>query len=125
MRWSPPPCTTSATGSSRRDGSACRAGRGSRRVDRQTRRVGIALVGLFGLLFVQLAYVQVFAADEIRNNPANTARQIIAEYRVQRGPILSADGRVLADSRSSRGRTAYLYERRYPEGPLYAALTGY
>ena len=94
-------------------------------MDRQIRRVGIALVGLFGLLFLQLAYVQVFAADEIRNNPANTARQIIAEYRVQRGPILSADGRVLADSRRSRGRTAYLYERRYPQGPLYAALTGY
>ena len=40
-------------------------------------------------------------------------------------PILSADGRVLAESRRSRGRTAYLYGRRYPQGPLYAALTGY
>ena len=94
-------------------------------MDRQIRRVGIALVGLFGLLFVQLAYVQVFAAEDIRNNPANATRQIIAEYRVQRGPILSADGRVLAESRRSRGRTAYLYGRRYPDGPLYAALTGY
>ena len=94
-------------------------------MDRQVRRVGIAFVALFGLLFVQLAYVQVFAAQGIRDNPANAARQIIAEYRIQRGPILSADGRVLADSRRSRGGTVYQYARRYPQGPLYAALTGY
>jgi peptidoglycan glycosyltransferase len=89
------------------------------------RRVGIAFVALFGLLFAQLAYVQVFAAQSIRDNPANAARQIIAEYRVQRGPILSADGRVLADSRPSRGGTVYEFGRRYPQGPLYAAITGY
>ena len=33
-------------------------------------------------------YVQVFAADDIKAQPANARRQIIAEYRVERGPIL-------------------------------------
>ena len=94
-------------------------------MDRQIRRVGIAFVVLFGLLFAQLAYVQVFAADGIRNNPANTARQIIAEYRVQRGAILSADGQVLAQSSPAGAGSVYLYQRRYPQGPLYAGLTGY
>ena len=65
--------------------------RGSDRVDRRIRRLGIALVALFGLLFAQLAYVQVFAASRISGNPANASRQIIAEYKVDRGAILSRD----------------------------------
>jgi peptidoglycan glycosyltransferase len=94
-------------------------------VDRQIRKVGVAFVALFGLLFAQLSYVQLFAADRIRNDPANAKRQIIAEYRVQRGPILASDGRWLAESRPSRGKSEYLYERRYRQGPLFAPLTGY
>ena len=58
-------------------------------MNRRIRRLGIALVALFGLLFVQVAYVQVFAADRDRDNPANATRQIIAEYKVERGQILT------------------------------------
>jgi peptidoglycan glycosyltransferase len=94
-------------------------------VDRRIRRLGIALVSLFGLLFVQLAYVQMFASGRIRNDPANATRQIIAEYKVDRGKILSQDGRVLAESVPATGRTDYLYQRMYPDGPLYAGITGY
>jgi penicillin-binding protein A len=94
-------------------------------VDRQIRKVGIGMVVLFGLLFAQLAYVQVFAASRIRNNPADTARQIIAEYRVQRGAILAANGQVLAQSKASSGGTLYLYNRSYPKGSLYGQITGY
>jgi penicillin-binding protein A len=94
-------------------------------VDRRIRRLGIALTALFGLLFAQLAYVQVFAADRIRNEPANSARQIIAEYKVERGAILSQDGFVMAQSKKTGGGTGYLYRREYQAGPLYAAITGY
>ena len=54
-------------------------------MNRRIRRLGVALVVLFGLLFLQISYLQVFAAERIANNPANAARQIIAEYRVDRG----------------------------------------
>ncbi len=94
-------------------------------MDKQIRKLGIALTLLFGVLFAQMAYVQVIAADRIRNDPANASRQIIAEYRVERGPILSQNGLVLAESVRARGRTDYLYERTYPNGPLYAAVTGF
>ena len=94
-------------------------------MDRQIRKVGIGFIALFGLLFAQLAYVQVFAADRIKSNPANTARQIIAEYHVQRGPILSADGQVLAQSRPAGAQTLHVYGRNYPQGPLFGQLTGY
>ena len=78
--------------------------RGSDRVDRQIRKLGIALTLLFGVLFAQMAYVQVIAADRIRNDPANASRQIIAEYKVERGAILSQDGRVLAESVKANGQ---------------------
>jgi penicillin-binding protein A len=94
-------------------------------VDKRIRRLGIALVCLFAVLFVQLAYVQMFAAGRIRNDPANASRQIIAEYKVERGKILSEDQVVLAQSVPTSGKTDYLYRREYPNGPLYASITGY
>jgi cell division protein FtsI/penicillin-binding protein 2 len=48
-------------------------------MERRIRRLGISLVLLFAVLFGQLAYVQVFAADDIKNHPANFSRQLIAE----------------------------------------------
>jgi penicillin-binding protein A len=94
-------------------------------MERRIRRLGIALVLLFTILFGQLAYVQVFAADDIKNNPANFSRQLIAEYNVQRGKILSADGLVLAESVPAPEGSRYRYERRYPQGDLYGYITGY
>jgi peptidoglycan glycosyltransferase len=97
-------------------------------VDRRIRRLGIGLVVLFAMLFAQLSYVQVFAADDIKAQPANARRQIIAEYRVERGPILPAPpgGAVLAESVRNEDRRAELrFQRVYPNGPLYAGITGY
>ncbi len=95
-------------------------------MDRRIRRLGIGLVVLFGLLFAQLAYVQVIHADYIKARPANARRQIIAEYRVERGPIISADGVVLAKSVRNPDRGSELrFRRLYPEGPLFAGITGY
>ena len=62
-------------------------------MDRRIRRLTIALAGLFVLLFAQISYVQVFHADAIAGNAANAYRQIIAEYKVFRGPILANDAR--------------------------------
>lgn len=93
-------------------------------MDKQIRRLGVALLLLLLGLLVQIDYVQVFAADRLSANPANAARQQIAEYDVDRGAILAADGStVLAVSRKSTG--VLRYRRRYPNGPLYADVTGY
>ena len=94
-------------------------------MNRRIRRLGVALVVLFGLLFLQVSYLQVFAAGRIANNPANATRQIIAEYQVDRGTIFAADGTALALSSPTHGRTIYGYARTYPDGPLYAGLTGF
>jgi len=93
-------------------------------VDRQIRRLGAALLLLFLAVFAQINYVQVFAADRIANDPANAKRQLIAEYEVDRGSILARDGTtVLASSRRSAGELRY--QRRYPQGPRYAHVTGF
>jgi peptidoglycan glycosyltransferase len=93
-------------------------------MDRRVRRLTIALVGLFVLLFAQISYVQVFHADAIADNAANARRQLIAEYKVFRGPILASDGRTpLAASRQTKNEL--VYQRRYPNGSLYAGATGF
>jgi penicillin-binding protein A len=94
-------------------------------MERRIRRLGIALVLLFTVLFGQLAYVQVFAADDIKNHPANFSRQLIAEYNVERGKIFAADGLVIAESVPAPEGSRYRFERRYPQGDLYGYITGF
>lgn len=92
-------------------------------MERQIRRVALGFLVLFGLLAVNVNYIQVIAADELANNPANK-RLLIAEYDVDRGEIVAADGRtVIARSQATRDDLKYL--RLYPEGPLYAHLSGF
>ena len=93
-------------------------------MERQIRRLGVGLLVLFLALFAQINYLQVFAADRIADNPANAFRQLKAEYAVDRGSILAADGKtVLASSRKSTGDLKY--QRRYPQGERYAHVTGF
>ena len=96
-------------------------------MDRQIRRLGIAFVALFAVLFAQVAYVQVVAADRIAAEPGNAARQIRSEYQVERGRILAADRKtVLAESQPNPDTTSpYAFIRTYPQGELYGQLTGY
>ena len=96
-------------------------------MDRQIRRLGLAFVALFALLFLQVGYVQVVAADRIANEPANAARQIAAEYAVERGQILAANRTtVLATSTANPDpNSPYRFIRKYPGGSLWGQLTGY
>jgi penicillin-binding protein A len=93
-------------------------------MDRLIRRLGGAMLALFVVLLAQVTYIQVVASQRLADNPANATRQLIAEYRVDRGKIVAADETTeLALSRKSPGELKY--QRRYPQGPLYADLTGY
>ncbi|HEX6263625.1 MAG TPA: penicillin-binding protein 2 [Actinomycetota bacterium] len=90
---------------------------------RQIQILAAAFFILFGALFVNLNYLQVIAAEDLANHPANK-RLLIEEYEIDRGEILARDRRtVLARSRATDGELKYL--RRYPEGELYAHVSGY
>jgi peptidoglycan glycosyltransferase len=87
------------------------------------RRVGFVLVLLFGLLFVNLNYVQAYRADEYRNSDYN-GRVQIDEYRRQRGSILvGRDLQAAARSVETDGQLKYL--REYPFDGTYAHILGF
>lgn len=75
---------------------------------------------LFALL-VNAARVQVVRAHAYDDNPANR-RSSIARYGLPRGDIL-VGGEPVTGSRDSREQLRY--ERTYPQGPLYAPVTGF
>lgn len=78
----------------------------------------VALVGM-------LAYWQVYAQESLANNPANNlqARQDIS---TPRGMILAGDGEtVLAESEPKEQGSGTVYDRVYPQGPLFSNVVGY
>jgi len=89
---------------------------------RQIRKVGIGLVFAFLAVFLQLNYVQIFAAEEIASNNANV-RALLREYSIKRGDIITLDGTRVAVSEPKKGQLRY--RRTYPEGELYGHITGY
>lgn len=91
-------------------------------MSRQIRRLGVAFIVLYAILFVKLNQVQVFQAAELTDRPENT-RVLQRDFNEPRGDIVSADGAVLATSEERRA--ALRFQRVYPDGELFAHLTGY
>jgi penicillin-binding protein A len=91
-------------------------------VDRQIRWLAVVLVACFVILFLQLNRIQVLQASKLANAPGNV-RTTEARFSEPRGVIQSADGVVLA--RSVPTNDIFKYQRQYPEGALFAQITGY
>lgn len=85
------------------------------------RRIAVTVMAMILLLMANLTYIQVVKADDYRSDPRNQ-RVLLAEYSRKRGQI-SAGGEVLANSVETNDRLRY--QRQYPDGPMYAAVTGY
>ncbi len=84
-------------------------------------RLFALIVVLFGLLIAFTSRWTVFEAQALRDNPDNR-RSLLAEQKIRRGTIRSADGQALA--RSVRDENG-VYERRYPTGALFGHPIGY
>jgi peptidoglycan glycosyltransferase len=91
-------------------------------VTTQIRRVGIGILLGFIAVFLQLNYLQIFAAERIASNNANV-RSLLREYSIKRGSIVTVDGKTVALSKSTGGKLDYL--RTYPGGDTYGHMTGY
>lgn len=87
------------------------------------RRAAYAILGAFLVLIGSVAYIQAVEGPQLRDDPRNP-RVIAWRTGRQRGPILSADGTVLARSTPSPD-DPNLYERLYPEQDLYAHSVGF
>jgi peptidoglycan glycosyltransferase len=92
-------------------------------VNAPLRRAGVVMMILFGLLFLNLNWVQVVQADKYRTDEEhNRVRVQQQEYERQRGQII-VDGDAVAQSVETKDTLKYL--RKYPNGPIYAHVVGY
>ena len=89
---------------------------------RQIRQLGIGLMVCFAILFVQLNRLALIDAGKLNDNPNNT-REILRDFSQPRGSITTADDVEIARSVPSGDR--FKLQREYPEGPLFAAITGF
>jgi peptidoglycan glycosyltransferase len=90
-------------------------------VNRQLRGVSTVIVLMFVALFVSTTSIQFFSADSLRADSRNS-RTILASYSTKRGAIL-VNGSPIAESTPVDDQ--YQYQRKYTNGELYSAVTGY
>ena len=88
---------------------------------KEMKRVSVVVLAMFLALFVSTSVIQVFQADSLAADGRNS-RTLYDSYRTERGPIL-AGGEVIAQSVATGDRFAF--QRQYPKGELYSAVTGY
>lgn len=90
-------------------------------MNRPIRNLAIACLVMFLALLINVNYVQFVEADSLNAKNGNK-RVINEEFSRDRGAIL-VDGDPVAESVKSKDE--YKFQRRYPDGGLYAPLTGY
>ncbi|QGG39958.1 peptidoglycan D,D-transpeptidase FtsI family protein [Aeromicrobium yanjiei] len=90
-------------------------------MNKPIRNLAIACLVMFMALLVNINYVQFVEADSLNAKNGNK-RVINEEFSRDRGSIL-IDGKPIAESVKSKDE--YKFQRKYPEGGLYAPLTGY
>jgi penicillin-binding protein A len=91
-------------------------------MNKQIRRLGLALIVIYVILFAQLNWLQVAKAKAYNTDPANT-RGVIRDFNRARGAIFTADNETVAESLPSTDRFAY--KRNYPLGDLFGHPVGY
>lgn len=93
-------------------------------MNKQIRRLTIGLLVCYLVLFVQLNLIQVGREDtlmaDVRNN-----RTTIRDFNRPRGPIVTADGTIIAQSVPAAPGSQFKYQRVYPTNDLFSNVSGY
>src|SRR5690606_7306879 len=113
----------------RRRAPAAAAGDPERRNDagvpamnRTIKRTAVACLAMFGLLMINVNILQGVRAQSLSDDARNT-RNFYDRYAVQRGRITAGGEVILAQSKETKGD--FRFVREYPEGRLYAHVTGF
>ena len=94
-------------------------------MNKQIRKLAAGLLVLYLALFAALNVVQVGKKQELDAHPQNN-RQTIRDFNRMRGPIVTADGVVVARSVPVVDPDSqYRFQREYPTGNLFSNITGY
>jgi penicillin-binding protein A len=94
-------------------------------MNRALRRISVACLALFVLLMINVNYVQAFETTKLADEPGNI-RVFDQQFSYQRGSIIAAGdskSQTIAESRLIKGTDTY--QRYYPDGKVYAPVTGY
>jgi penicillin-binding protein A len=86
------------------------------------RRISLVTLLMFLALLLGVNYVQAFEPSSLAVQKGN-ARTFSQQYQYQRGSIVTADGKTVAESVHVKG--IYSYQRHYPFPLVYAPVTGY
>ncbi len=90
----------------------------------QIRKLAAALLVLYMIVFVALNTIQVARKETLDENPNNN-RQTIRDFNRPRGPIVTADGVVIAQSVPTLEGDEFEYQREYPQADIFSNITGY
>ncbi|MFM9919430.1 peptidoglycan D,D-transpeptidase FtsI family protein [Lacisediminihabitans sp. H27-G8] len=90
-------------------------------MNRQLKRVTIAVMLMFLALFTSTTIITVFQVDSLNADTRNV-RTLNDSYSAERGPIL-VDGQAIAESKPVADK--YKFQRVYSNPQLYSAATGY
>ncbi|MBG0832376.1 penicillin-binding protein 2 [Planomonospora sp. ID67723] len=98
----------------------------ARRINVPLRHVSAVCGMLLLALLGNVTYIQAFDAGRLKENPRNQ-RPLLARFDRPRGEILLRDGTVLATATAAgrEGGDRFRHRRVYPQGPLYAPVTGH
>jgi penicillin-binding protein A len=98
-------------------------------VNNQITRLFTVIVVLFGLLVVFTSRWTVFEADSLEHQEIDgtqvNQRPLLEQQRIPRGVIRAEDGTRLAINRGRGSGQTRVYERRYPQGSVFAHSVGY
>ncbi len=87
----------------------------------QIRKLFIIVLFMFALLALAVTNNQFYRAGQLNADPRNQ-RTILHAAEIDRGPII-VNGEAIASSVTVEGTQRF--QRTYPQGPLYAHVTGY
>lgn len=90
-------------------------------MNRQVRKLALALMACYLALFIKLNFLQVIDAKALNDKTGN-GRAVVRDFNRPRGDIVTADGVVVAHSEDSDGR--FKYQRTYPRDDLFAHSVG-
>ena len=93
-------------------------------MNRKIRQLAVALIACYITLFAALNYWQVRREEQLESQPDNT-RQLLRDFDKPRGPIVTADGVIVARSVPAEAESDVKFVRQYPTGDLFANVTGY
>lgn len=90
-------------------------------MNKPLRRLSVISLVMFLVLFGAATWIQFFQASDLNADPRNT-RTLYREFGTNRGPIVVAGEEI---ARSVPIDSNFKYQREYPNGELYAPITGY